>query len=178
MRPELQKQLFETAPLAFRQVSEVPRWKIGAPDDLYPFLADLAAAVEKFNRRYSRRRVQVLKIAVAEGVLECVFSRQVPCIEKLVAAARRNIRDHRRILREGFFSRARQMQSTALFGSRLLPEWKLFMPDERATLAKILKYAERCAGSDDDWRLLAGWYRLLLRDADEARRCENQIREK
>ena len=178
MRPELQKQLFEIAPLMFRQVSEAPRWKIGAPDDLYPFLADLASAVEKFNRRYSRRRVRVLKIAVAEGVLECVFSRQVPCIEKLVAVARRNIREHRKTLREGFLVRARLMQSTALFGSRLLPEWKLFMPDERATLAKILKYAERCAASDDDWRLLAGWYRLLLRDAEEAQRCENQIREK
>jgi len=69
MSPELQKQLFEIAPLAFRQVAEAPRWKIDAPDDLYPFLAELAAAVEKFNRRYSKRRVRVLKIAVREGVL-------------------------------------------------------------------------------------------------------------
>ena len=175
MRPELQKQLIEIAPLTFRQVSDAPRWKIGAPDDLYPFLADLAVAVEKFNRRYSRRRVRVLKVTVTEGVLECVFSRHVPCIEKLIAGARRNIRDHRKTLRAGFLARAKQMQSTALFGSRLLPEWKLFMPDERATLAKILKYAERCAASPEDWRLLADWYRLLLRDVEESQHCENNI---
>ena len=78
MSPELQKQLFETAPLLFRQAMTAPKWKIGAPDDLYPFLAELAAAIEKFNRRYSRRRVCVLKIAVVDGVLECAFSRQVP----------------------------------------------------------------------------------------------------
>ena len=175
MRLELQKQLFEIAPLTFRQVSEVSRWKIGAPDDLYPFLADLSAAVEKFNRRYSRRRVRVLKITVTEGVLECVFSRHVPCIEKLIAGARRNIRDHRKTLRAGFLVRAKQMQSTALFGSRLLPEWKLFMPDERATLVKILKYAERCAASPEDWRLLADWYRKFVRDFENAQRCELNI---
>ncbi len=175
MTDNLQKQLFEIAPLMFSQAAVAPKWKIDAPDDLYVFIAELAAAVEKFNRRYSRRRVRVLKIAVAEGVLECVFNRHVPSIEKLVATTRRNIRDHRKTLREGFLARAKQMQSTALFGSRLIPEWKLFMPDERATLAKILKYAERCAASPEDWRLLADWYRLLLRDTEEAQRCENNI---
>ena len=175
MSPELQKQLFDAAPLLFRQAAAAPRWKIDAPDDLYPFLSELAAAVEKFNRRYSRRRVRVLKIAVREGVLECVFSRHVPCIEKLVGAARRNIRDHRKTLREEFLERAKKMQSTALFGSRLLPEWRLLMPDERATLAKILKYAERCAASPEDWRLLADWYRKFVRDPENAQRCENNI---
>ena len=175
MRLELQKQLFEIAPLTFRQVSEVSRWKIGAPDDLYPFLADLSAAVEKFNRRYSRRRVRVLKITVTEGVLECVFSRNVPCIEKLVGAARRSIRDHRKTLREEFLERAKKMQSTVLFASRLLPEWRLHMPDERATLAKLLKYAERWAASDEDWRFLADWYRKFVRDPENAQRCEDNI---
>ena len=175
MRTELQKQLFGIAPLMFAQAANAPGWKIDAPDDLYPFIAELAAAVEKFNRRYSRRRVRVLKIAVHEGVLECVFNRRVPCIEKLVAAAKRSIRDHRRELRSDFLERAKKMQSTALFASRLLPEWRLVMPDERATLANILKYAERCAVSDDDWRCLAGWYRKLVRDPENAQRCENNI---
>ena len=175
MTDNVQKQLFDAAPLLFRQAAAAPKWKIDAPDDLYPILAELAAAVEKFNRRYSRRRVRVLKIAVSEGVLECVFNRRIPCIEKLVATARRNIRDHRRELRGDFLERAKKMQSTALFASRLLPEWRLVMPDERTTLTNILKYAERCAVSDDDWRCLAGWYRRILRDPENARRCENNI---
>ena len=175
MSPELQKQLFDAAPLLFRQAAAAPKWKIDAPDDLYPFLSKLAAAVEKFNRRYSRRRVRVLKIAVREGVLECVFSRHVPCIEKLVGAARRSIRDHRRQMREEFLERAKKMQSTALFASRLLPEWRLLMPDERATLAKLLAYAERWAASDEDWRLLADWYRKFVRDPENAQRCEKHI---
>ena len=175
MRTELQKQLFEIAPLMFSQAAVAPKWKIDAPDDLYVFIAGLAAAVEKFNRRYSRRRVRVLKIAVSEGVLECVFNRRIPCIEKLVGAARRSIRDQRRELRSDFLERAKKMQSTALFASRLLPEWRLVMPDERATLANILKYAERCAVSDDDWRCLASWYRKILRDPENAQRCENNI---
>ena len=175
MRTELQRQLFEIAPLMFAQAANAPGWKIDAPDDLYVFIAELAAAVEKFNRRYSRRRVRVLKIAVSEGVLECVFNRRVPCIEKLVGAARRSIRDHRRELRESFLERAKKMQSTALFASRLLPEWRLLMPDERATLARLLAYAERWAASDEDWRFLADWYRKFVRDPENAQRCENNI---
>ena len=173
MKPALQQQLFESAPLLFTLAAAAPKWKIDAPDDLYPFLSELVAAVEKFNRRYSRRRVRVLKIAVHEGVLECVFNRHVPCIEKLVAATRRSIRDHRKPIRDEFLERAKKMQSTALFGSRLLPEWRRIMPDERATLAKILQYAERSAVSGDDWRCLADWYRKILRDPESAQRCEN-----
>ena len=175
MTNQLQWRLFDAAPLMFRQAAAAPRWKIDAPDDLYPILAEFAAAVEKFNRRYSRRRVRVLKIAVREGVLECVFNRHVPCIEKLVGAARRSIRDHRRQMREEFLERAKKMQSTALFASRLLPEWKLLMPDERATLAKLLAYAERWAASDADWRFLADWYRKFVRDPENAQRCEKNI---
>ena len=59
MNPELQARLFADAPLLFGQAAAAPGWKIDAPDDLYPFLAELAAGVEKFDRRYSRRRVRV-----------------------------------------------------------------------------------------------------------------------
>ena len=175
MRRELQQQLFADAPLLFRQAASASGWKIDVPDDLFPFLRELVAGIERFNRRYSKRRVQVLKVAVREGVLEFVLTRQIPCLEKRIVSARQNIRLYRNELRDEFLERARRMQSTALFGSRLLPEWRRRMSDERATLAKILKYAERCAVSPDDWRQLAGWYRLLLHDADEAKRCENHM---
>ncbi len=175
MKAELQQKLFADAPLLFRQVATVPKWKVEAPDDLFPFLAELVASIEKFNRRYSCRRVRVLKIRVEEGILECAFQRHIPCIEKLVATTRQKIRIHRRKLREDFESRAKKMQSTALFASRLLPEWKIFLPDERQTLIKILKYAERVAMADDDWQSLAHWYRQYLRDDENAQRCENNI---
>ena len=62
------------------------------------------------------------------------------------------------------------MQSTALFESRLLPDWKRVMPDERSTLRKILTYAERSAASPDDWKMLADWYRRA-NDRENAQRC-------
>ena len=117
----------------------------------------------------------MLKIAVREGVLECVFNRHVPCVEKLVAATRRSIRDHRRPIRDEFMVRAKNMQSTALFGSRLLPKRRHIMPDERATPAKILQHAERGAVSGDDRRRLADWCRKILRNPKSARRCESDI---
>ena len=175
MRMELQQKLYGIAPLLFRYAASAPKWRIGAPDDLYPFLAGLAAAVEKFNRRYPRRRVWVMRIAVEEGVLTCDFNRRIPCVEKRVGAARRSIRSYRRQMRGEFLQRAKKMQTTALFASRLLPEWRLHMPDERATLRKILNCAERCAVSEEDWRCLAGWYRTGLRDEESARRCEDNI---
>ena len=175
MDPELQKQLFELAPLLFRQAATAPGWKLHAPDDLFPFLAELVSSIEKFNRRYAKRRVQLLKISVEEGVLDCVFNRSVPCVEKRVASARKQIREHRRILRQAFLERAKKIQSTALFGSRLLPDWRRLTPDERGTLAKILARAECCAETPEDWRLLASWYRILLRDPEASERCRSRI---
>ena len=171
MRPLLQKELFTVAPHLFLQASVAPDWKIDAPDDLYPFILELAESVEKFNCRYARRRVRALKISVDEGVLTCVYSRRVPCIEKRTAAARRAIRLHRRELRANLLERAKKIQSTALFASRLLPDWRRLMPDERSTLRTILDHAERCAVSSDDWQCLANWYRTLLRDRENADRC-------
>ena len=176
MRTLLQKELFTVAPHLFLQASVAPDWKIDAPDDLYPFILELAEAVEKFNCRYARRRVRVLKIAVEEGVLSCVFCRRVPCVEKRVASARFAIRLHRRKLRENLLERAKKIQSTALFASRLLPDWRRLMPDERTTLRTILNHAERCAVSADDWQCLANWYRTLLRDRENADRCAANCR--
>ena len=171
MKTELQQQLYEAAPVLYALAKESPAWKIGLPDDLFPFLLELSAGIEKFNRRYRKRYVRVLKIGIREARLEFLTQRQVPAVEKLIAGARTKIRQHRKTLRDSYLERARAMQSTALFGSRLLPEWKRTMPDERATLRKILTCAERFACSSGDWQLLAAWYRRFLRDEENARRC-------
>ena len=171
MKAELQQQLYETAPVLYGLARESPAWKIDLPDDLFPFLLELSAGIEKFNRRYRKRYVRVLKIAIREGQLEFLTQRQVPAVEKLIASARTKIRQYRKTLRESFLERARAMRSTALFESRLLPEWKRTMPDELATLRKILAHAERFACSAGDWQLLGAWYRRLLRDGENARRC-------
>ena len=171
MKTELQQQLYEAAPVLYALARESPAWKIGLPDDLFPFLLELSAGIEKFNRRYRKRYVRVLKIGIREARLEFLTQRRVPAVEKLVAAARTKIRQYRKSLRESYLDRARTMRSTALFGSRLLPEWKRIMPDELVTLRKILACAERFAGSPGDWQLLAAWYRRFLRDEENARRC-------
>ena len=171
MKTELQQQLYEAAPVLYGLARESPAWKIPLPDDLFPFLFELSGAIEKFNRRYRKRYVRVLKIDIREARLEFLTQRQVPAVEKLVAAARAKIRQYRKSLRESYLERARAMQSTALFESRLLPEWKRTMPDELATLRKILACAERFASSAGDWELLGAWYRRFLHDEENARRC-------
>ena len=171
MKTELQQQLYEAAPVLYALARESPAWKIGLPDDLFPFLLELSAGIEKFNRRYRKRYVRVLKIGIREARLEFLTQRQVPAVEKLIANAGTKIRQYRKVLRDSFLERARAMRSTALFGSRLLPEWKRTMPDELATLRKILACAERFACSPGDWELLAAWYRRFLRDEENARRC-------
>ena len=171
MKTELQQQLYEAAPVLYALAKESPAWKIGLPDDLFPFLLELSAGIEKFNRRYRKRYVRVLKIGIREARLEFLTQRQVPAVEKLIASTGTKIRQYRKVLRDSFLERARTMQSTALFGSRLLPEWKRTMPDELATLRKILACAERFACSAGDWQLLSAWYRRLLRDEENARRC-------
>ena len=171
MKAELQRQLYEAAPVLYGLARESPEWKIGLPDDLFPFLYELSVSIEKFNRRYRKRYVRVLKIGICEARLEFLTQRQVPAVEKLIAAARGKIRQYRKNLRESYLERAKAMRSTALFESRLLPEWKRTMPDELATLRKILGCAERFANSTGDWELLGAWYRRFLRDEENARRC-------
>jgi hypothetical protein len=41
--------------------------------------------------------------------------------------------------------RAKAIGTTALFGSSLIPDWKIFMPDDTDTLRKIMEYAEKRA---------------------------------
>ncbi|MBQ9502403.1 MAG: hypothetical protein IJU70_09630 [Lentisphaeria bacterium] len=170
MKPELQQQLYEAAPLLYETASKSPAWKVELPDDLFPFLLELSQGIEKFNRRYRKRQVRVLRITIREADLQFQPLRQVPSVEQRIAAARLRIRQYRRGVLEAFLERAQAMQSTALFESRLLPDWKRVMPDERSTLRKILTYAERSAASPDDWKMLADWYRRA-NDRENAQRC-------
>ena len=41
MKAELQRQLYEAAPVLYGLARESPEWKIGLPDDLFPFLYEL-----------------------------------------------------------------------------------------------------------------------------------------
>jgi len=171
MKTELQHKLYEAAPILYGMATKSPEWKIGLPDDLFPFLFELSVQIEKFNRRYRRRYVRVLKISIREAQLEFLTQRQVPAIDKLIAGARMKIRQYRKGIRASYLERARTMQSSALFESCLLREWKRVMPDEHSTLRKILACAERFAVSRSDWQLVAGWYRKVLRDQENWQRC-------
>lgn len=171
MKTELLHKLYEVAPILYGMVLKSPEWKIGLPDDLFPFLFELSVQIEKFNRRYRKRYVRVLKISIRETQLEFLTQRPVPAIDKLIAGARMKIRQYRKGIRESYLERARTMHSTALFESCLLPDWKRVMPDELSTLRKILSYAERFAISKGDWLLVANWYRKVLRDQENFQRC-------
>ena len=171
MKTELQHKLYEAAPILYGMALKSPEWKIGLPDDLFPFLFELSVRIEKFNRRYRKRYVCVLKISIRETQLEFLTQRPVPAIDKLIAGTRMKIRQYRKGIRESYLERARTMHSTALFESCLLPDWKRVMPDELSTLRKILSYAERFAISKGDWLLVANWYRKVLRDQENFQRC-------
>ena len=171
MKTELLNKLYEAAPILYGMALKSPEWKIGLPDDLFPFLFELSAQIEKFNHRYRKRYVRVLKISIREAQLEFLTQRPVPAIGKLIAGTRMKIRQYRKGIRESYLERARTMHSTALFESCLLPDWKRVMPDELSTLRKILACAERFAISKGDWLLVANWYRKVLRDQENFQRC-------
>ena len=66
MKTELLHKLYEAAPILYGMALKSPEWKIGLPDDLFPFLFELSVQIEKFNRRYRKRYVRVLKISIRE----------------------------------------------------------------------------------------------------------------
>ena len=172
MNAEQQRQLFQAAPILYAMVLKSPAWKIGTPDDLFPFLNELSLEIEKFNMRYRKRAVRVMKIAMVGGELVFLVHRQIPAIEKKIISARYRIRLYRKELRAAFLLRAKHMGTTALCGSALIPDWKRTMPDDTATLRAILQSAEKFAVSKGDWKSLAGWYKRYLQDEDDALRCQ------
>lgn len=171
MNSELQNQLYEVAPILYEMAMRSPEWKIDVPDDLFPFLKELSLKIEKFNQRYRKRSVKVMKIAMTGGDFVFLVNRQIPVIEKRIVSARQKIRAYRKEKREALLFRAKHMGTTALFESSLIPDWKRTMPDELVTIRKILEAAEKYAISKGDWTLLARWYRRYLHDDDEVLRC-------
>ena len=88
MNSELQNQLYQIAPILYEMAKRSPEWKIDAPDDLFPFLKELSLKIEKFNQRYRKRSVKVMKIAMTGGNFVFLVNRQIPVIEKRIVSAR------------------------------------------------------------------------------------------
>ena len=70
--------------------------------------------------------------------------------------------------------RAKAIGTTALFASKLLPDWKQLMPDDTDTLRKILEYAEKRAIVPQDHADLANWYKKYL-NIDKSKEEDNAI---
>ena len=84
-----------------------------------------------------------------------------------VAAATSQIRSYRRSLKQTLLERAKAIGTTALFASRLIPDWKCLMPDDTDTLRKILEYAEKRAIVPQDHADLANWRKKYLNDENK-----------
>ena len=82
MNDTLKKQLVRAAPILYKIAGKSPEWKIEASNDLFPFLQELSLEIEKFNRRYRKRAVMVMKIAMTGGELVFLLHRQIPALEK------------------------------------------------------------------------------------------------
>jgi hypothetical protein len=175
MKNDLQQKIIDAGPVLYGACRISPNkktsWRIDCPDDLFGILLGLTTQIESYNQRHKKSYVLAMKVAMEDGKLIFMTQRKVSCVEKWIGQSRLRIRRHRMPIREDLLMRARNMQSTALFASRLIPDWKRLMPDELQTLRKILCYAERCAVSRGDWILLSRWFSSILEDAENAVRC-------
>ena len=132
--------------------------------DLYEFIIELSVKIEDFNKRFPRRRVRAMKVAMESGELIFVTNKQVFTIRKLINITVGKIKSYRRLLRQSFIGRAKTMGTMALFESRLIPDWKRQMPDELETLRKIFEIAEKYACVPDDYKQLSMWYKKYLNE--------------
>ena len=164
MRRELTEKLLTAAPLLYKHFQGNPQMQIDCQDDLFEFIFELSGKIEDFNRRFPKRRVRAMKMAMEYGEFVVVTNRQVFTVQKLIAATASQIRTYRRNLKKSFLERARGMGTTALFGSRLIPDWKSLMPDDPDTLRKILEYAEKYAVTQGDYEQCAKWYKKYLNE--------------
>lgn len=162
MKWELQEKLFDECPLLYKHFKGNQQMQIDCPDDLFEFIFALSSKVEDFNKRFPKRRVRAMKVAMEHGDLVFVVHKQIFTINKLIAATASQIRNYRRDLKQTFIQRAKAIGTTALFGSCLIPDWKRMMPDDTDTLRKILEYAEKRAVVPQDYIQLAEWYKKYL----------------
>ena len=167
MNQDLQKKLFAAYPLLYKHFKDNSQISIRLPDDLFEFIFELSSRIEDFNRRFPKRRVRAMKVAMESGELLFVVHRQIFTVNKLIAATSSQIKAYRRNLKLTLLARAKAIGSTALYGSRLIPDWKRLMPDDKATLKKILEYAEKRAVVPQDHAQVAYWYKRLLGDAEK-----------
>jgi hypothetical protein len=138
--------------------------QIDCPDDLFEFIFELSGKIEDFNRRFPKRRVRAMKVAMEYGEFVFVTNKQVFTVQKFITATASQIRVYRRRLKQALLERAKAIGTTALFGSSLIPDWKRLMPDDTDTLRKILEYAEKRAVVPQDHTDLANWYKKYLNE--------------
>ena len=174
MRQELKEKLLATAPMLYKYFKDNPKNVIDCPDDLFEFIFELSGKIEDFNRRFPKRRVRAMKVAMEHGDLVFVVHKQIFTVNKLIAATASQIRNYRRNLKQTFIQRAKAIGTTALFGSCLIPDWKRMMPDDTDTLRKILEYAEKRAIVLQDHTDLVNWYKKYL-NIDKSKAEDNAI---
>ena len=155
MKKELKEKLLAAAPMLYKYFRNNPKNAIDCPDDLFEFILELSVKIEDFNKRFLRRRVRFMKVAMEYGEFVVVTNRQVFTVQKLIAATISQIRSYRRSLKQALLERAKAIGTTALFGSSLIPDCKQLMPDDTDTLRKILEYAEKRAVVPQDHADLA-----------------------
>ena len=164
MRQALKEKLLVTAPMLYKYFKDNPKNVIDCPDDLFEFIFELSVKIEDFNKRFPRRRVRAMKVAMESGELVFVTNKQVFTIRKLINITVGKIKSYRRLLRQSFIERAKTMGTMALFESSLIPDWKRQMPDELETLRKIFEIAEKYACVPDDYKQLSMWYKKYLNE--------------
>ena len=164
MNQDLQSNLFTACPLLYKHFKGNPQMQIDCPDDLFEFIFELSSKIEDFNRRFPKRRVRAMKVAMESGELVFGVHREVFTVNKLIAATASQIRSYRRNLKQALLERAKAIGTTALFGSNLLPDWKRLMPDDTDTLRRILEYAEKRAIVLQDHTDLANWRKKYLNE--------------
>ena len=162
MRRELTENLFAEFPLLYKHYKTNSQMQIDCSDDLFEFIFELSSKIEDFNRRFPKRRVRAMNVAMEYGELVFRVHREVFTVNKLIAATVSQIRSYRRIQKQALLERAKAIGTTALFGSSLLPDWKRLMPDDTVTLRKILRFAEKRAVVPQDYDDLAIWYKRYL----------------
>ena len=174
MKTEMQKKLVAACPLLYKHFKGNSQLQIDCPDDLFEFIFELSNKIEDFNRRFPKRRVRAMKVAMESGELVFGVHREVFTVNKLIATTVSQIRSYRRNLKQALLERAKAIGTTALFGSSLIPDWKRLMPDDTDTLRKILEYAEKRAIVPQDHADLANWYKKYL-NIDKSKEVDNAI---
>ena len=86
MRQELKEKLLATAPMLYKYFKDNPKNVIDCPDDLFELIFELSIKIEDFNKRFPRRRVRFMKVAMEYGEFVVVTNRQVFTVQKLITA--------------------------------------------------------------------------------------------